>query len=394
MPVWDKIKNFKGLMDLSSLGIANVVGSGISAVFWFYLASITETEVYGEISYLMAIGGIASVISLLGSSTTVTIYTAKNVNIVPVVAVISLSSSVVAAITLLLLFENPALGIYAVGYVIFNLGIGELIGRKLFKNYTKYFISQKIVMVGLAIPLFYTIGVNGVVLGFGLSFLVFLPRIYNEFRSSKLEFSVLRPRLGFMMNSYVLDLARAFSGQTDKLIIAPIFGLSLLGNYYLGLQVLSVLSILPSVVFQYILPHDASGKPNKLLKKLTVLFSIILAIVGIFLSPLIIPNLFPKYQDAVIIIQIISITIIPRTISTMLTSKFLGEEKSRFVVIGTLIFLVIQIPSLIFLGDIYGPSGIASSLVLAAVSESAYLVTMSRFVKGGNQKPTKDNKIR
>ena len=297
MPVWDKIKNFKGLMDLTSIGIANVVGGAIGAVFWFYLASITETEVYGEISYLMAIAGIASVISLMGSSSTITVYTAKNVNIVPVVAVISLSSSVVAAITLLLLFENPSLGIYAIGYVIYNLSIGELLGKKLFKDYTKYFLSQKIAMIGLAIPLFYMMGINGVILGFGLSFLVFLPRIYNEFRRSKLEFSVLRPRLGFMMNNYVLDLARVFSGQTDKLIIAPIFGLSLLGNYYLGIQMLSVLSILPSVVYQYTLTHDASGEPNKILKKLTVFSSIILALIGIFLSPLIIPNLFPKYQD-------------------------------------------------------------------------------------------------
>jgi len=380
MPVWDKIKNFKGLMDLTSVGIANVAGSGISAVFWFYLASITETEVYGEISYLIAIAGIASVISLMGSSTTITIYTAKNVNIIPVVAVISLSSSVVIAITLLLLFENPALGIYAIGYVIFNLGIGELFGRKLFKKYTKYFLSQKIAMVGLATPLFYTMGVNGVILGFGLSFLIFLPRIYNEFRSSKLEFSVLRPRLGFMMNNYVLDLARGFSSQTDKLIIAPIFGLSILGNYFLGLQVFSVLSILPSVVFQYVLPHDASGKPNRLLKKLTVLSSIILAIAGIFLSPLIIPNVFPKYQDSIIIIQIISVAIIPQTISLMLTSKFLGEEKSRFVVIGILIFLGIQIPSLIFLGDVYGPSGIASSLVLAQTTQAIFFILANRFL--------------
>jgi len=380
MPIWDKIKNFKGLMDLTSIGIANVVGSAIGAVFWFFLASITETEAYGEISYLMAIAGIASVISLLGSSGTITVYTAKNVNIVPVVAVISLSSSVVAAITLLLLFENPSLGIYAIGYVIYNLSIGELLGKKLFKDYTKYFLSQKIAMIGLAIPLFYMIGINGVILGFGLSFLVFLPRIYNEFRRSKLEFSVLRPRLGFMMNNYVLDLARVFSGQTDKLIIAPIFGLSLLGNYYLGIQVLSVLSILPTVVYQYTLTHDASGKPNKILKKLTVLFSIILALIGIFLSPLILPNLFPKYQDAVIIIQIISVAIIPRTIGLMLISKFLGEEKSRFVVIGIFIFLVIQIPSLIFLGDIYGASGIASSLVLGETAQAIFFVFANRFL--------------
>ena len=52
---WNKIKNFKGLKDLSSLGIGNITSSGISGVFWFYLAALIGTEGYGELSYLLAI---------------------------------------------------------------------------------------------------------------------------------------------------------------------------------------------------------------------------------------------------------------------------------------------------------------------------------------------------
>src|SRR3989304_6244168 len=98
-----------------------------------------------------------------------------------------------------------------------------------------------------------------------------------------------------MMNSYVLDLSRTFSGQTDKLIVAPMLGFALLGNYQLGIQFFSLLILLPSIVFQYILPHDASGNPNRKLKKITILVSIFLAILGISLSPIVLPVLFPKF---------------------------------------------------------------------------------------------------
>ena len=377
---WNKIKNMKGLMDLTSIGIANIAGSGISAMFWFYLASIIETEVYGEISYLIAIAGIVSVISLLGSSATVTVYTAKNVNILPAVSVISISTSFVAAIALLILFENPSLGFYVIGYVIFNLSIGELLGRKYYKKYAKFFILQKILLVILALSFYHIFGPHGVILGFGLSFLVFSPRIINGFRKEKLDFSVLRPRRGFIVNSYILDLSRAFSGQTDKLIIAPIFGLSLLGNYHLGIQFLSLLSILPSIVMQYTLPQDASGNPKGTLKKITIVISIIFAIIGIFLSPFIIPELFPKYENVVDIVQIISLAVIPRTISLMLMSKFLGTEKSKFVLIGIGFFLSVQIPSLLILGEIFGVKGIAWSLVLAETSQAVFFLIAYKYL--------------
>ena len=78
-----------------------------------------------------------------------------------------------------------------------------------------------------------------------------------------------------MTNSYILDFSRTFSGQTDKLIVAPMLGFALLGNYQLGLQLLSLLSILPSIVYQYTLPHDATGRSNKKLKKITILVSVL-----------------------------------------------------------------------------------------------------------------------
>jgi hypothetical protein len=52
-----KIKNlFKKFEDLSSIGIANFLGTIISTLFWLFLATVITTEEYGQISYFIEIG--------------------------------------------------------------------------------------------------------------------------------------------------------------------------------------------------------------------------------------------------------------------------------------------------------------------------------------------------
>lgn len=235
-------------------------------------------------------------------------------------------------------------------------------------------------MVIFALVFYYLIGIEGVILGIALSFFPYVTRIYKTFKNDKINFSLIRPRIGFIMNSYALDLSRTFSGFTDKLIVAPLFGFAILGNYQLGIQVLSVGTILPGIVYQYILPRDASGESNQKLKKLTIIVSIILAILGFILAPIVLPVLFPKFTEAVEVIQIISISLIPSTINMIYISKFLGNEISRIVLIGSGIFLAVQITSIFILGELFGVNGVAAALVLGASSEAIFLVCVNRFI--------------
>ena len=377
---FDKIRNFSGLRDLSAIGFANFIGGGISAIFWIYLAALLGEENYGEVSYLIAIAAIASVFPMLGGVNTVTVYAAKKVNILPAISVLSISSSIVTSVILLILFENPGLSVYVIGYVIFNISLAEMLGRKQYKNYSKGFIIQKLLLVLFSIPLYYIMGPNGVVLGFALSFLPFSYQIAKRFRELGLDLSVLKPRLGFMMNNLGIDVSQAFSHNIDKIMIAPLMGFALLGNYHLGIQFLALLSILPTIVITYTLPQDASGTPRTKLKQITIAISIGLALLGIILSPILIPFFFPHYEEAVTIIQIMSVAIIPRTVSLMMHSKFLGREKSRFVIMGAVTFLIIQIPGILILGDIFNVSGVAASLVLAETAQAGFLLFANRFL--------------
>ena len=378
---WNKIKNFKGLKDLSSLGIGNITSSGISGVFWFYLAALIGTEGYGELSYLLAIAGIASTLASIGSGYTTIVYTAKKINILPATFIVTIIGSATAAFAIYLALDNPALSGYVLLYVVFNLGTATLMGLKQFKKYAALLILQKIIMIVLVISLYYIYENNGVILGYALSFLIFTPIIFREIKMNGIQFSVLKPRLGFMFNSYGTDLVKAFSGNTDKLIIGPLFGLSLLGNYHLGMQFLVIAAIIPNIIMQYTLPRDSSGENNDEIKKYIVIFSTLIALIGIFVGPTIIDLLFPEYSGRTEIIQIMILAIIPKTISLTLMSKFLGMEKSKLVIIGAIIFLLVQIPTIILFGEIAGIIGIAISLVLAETIQAIFYIISNRRMK-------------
>ncbi len=155
----------------------------------------------------------------------------------------------------------------------------------------------------------------------------------------------------------------------------------LLGNYSLALQIFTVMLMFSMIVYKYILPQDASGKSNKTLKKATVLISIGISILGILLSPVVIPELFPKYVEAIDAIQIMSIAVVPGTITLLYTSKLLGSEKSRFVLISKAISLPMFVTGFIILGPIFGIIGLASVFVFTVTFEASFLFSISKIKK-------------
>ncbi|MEK6947358.1 MAG: hypothetical protein AABX32_07165 [Nanoarchaeota archaeon] len=377
---FNKIKSvFTRFRGLATLGFGNITAAGISAIFWFYLASLLGAENYGHVSYFIAIASISSTISFLGAGNTIIVYTAKGEKIQSPIFFISIISSAITLIAVFIIFSQIGVSLYILGYVIFSLATSELLGKKLYGNYTKYLITQKILMTGFAISLYYFLGVGGVILGIALSFFPYSIRIYKSFKESRIDLKLIKPRFGFMMNSYVLDLSRTFSSSTDKLLISPMFGFAILGHYQLGIQFLSILSILPSIVYQFILPEDSSGNSNYKLKKYTIIFSTILAFLGITLSPFVLPALFPKFTDAIEVVQIVSLSIIPATINLIYISKFLGRGLSRIVLIGSGVFLSVQITAIFMLGQIYGVNGVATALLIATSAEAVFLVITNRI---------------
>ncbi len=377
---WNGIRNSAGIKNISMLATSTITGNAISAVFWLYLAGLIGQESYGELGYLIAIAGISSNIALIGGEWVMTVYVAKGKNVESVLYLVSLISSGISAIVLYFIFQNTGLSLFVIGFVIFTLTISEIQGRRLFKCYAKFYFLQKVFFVIISLTLFQFIGSEGILLGYGFSFMLFFKRMYISIKRKNYDFKFLKEKSGFIANNYSLDIAGSIKGQIDKLMIAPMFGFALLGNYYLGLQVISVLSILPGVIFTYLLPQDASKKSNGKLKIYTVLGSVILAILGIFLVPILLPMVFPEYVESLSLIPILSISLIPSTIASMFTSKFLGKEKSSYVLIGHIVGVISLVLGIVILVDIYDVSGLAIAYVLS-ISVQAGFLTLAYVIK-------------
>jgi len=383
---WDKIKTaIKNLKGLTAIGFTNAVTTAIVGIFWFYIAGVMGPENYGEISYFIAISITASVISFLGAENTLMIYSTKNEKILPPLFLITIISGIIASVVLFFIFNNLWVSLYVVGFVIFNLTTYVLLGRKMYNNFSKHVISQRILAVVLALLFYYLIGPQGIILGFALSFFPFSGKVYKEFRKYSFDLTILKSNFGFVMTSYLHSLSRTFSNSTDKIILFPMFGFALLGNYQLGFQILTLLNLLPWIVFQYVLPHDVTGTPNKNLKIATVLISIFLAFLAVLLAPIVLPTFLPEFTHSITIIQIMSLNIIPTSINWMYISKFLGTKKIKIVTIGAGIFLLLQLSGIFILGQIYGINGAAAALVLGATAETLYLITINRH---NRKKPT------
>ena len=379
---WNNFKDsLIGQKGLFSIGFADIVGSGVSAFFWLYIASQLSPDAYGEIIYFISIAGLAQLVSLIGSSNVLTVYTAKNIKIQSTLFFVSILATAISLAVITIFLDRIDVGLLAVGYVIFSLVNSVMLGKKLFIKYSKLILSQKILTVILGVGLYFVFDVYGIIYGLALSYIPHLIIFVREFSRTKIDFTLLKPRKGFIMNNYVMNLTAGLGGIVDKLIIAPVLGLVLLGNYSLAAQMLTMMMVFSAVVYKYLLPLDASGESTKKIRKIALILSIIIAVLGVTILPNVIDWIFPKFIDAKDAIQIMSIGVIPGTISILYSSKFLAMEKSKIVMTPKLISLGIVIGGFLYFGPMYGTVGLAWVIVTALIQESIFLFIMNRMLR-------------
>ena len=371
---WKNIKNIRSLRSVTMIGSSNIIGSAITGVFWILIASLMGTDSYGELSYFLSIIGISSVIAMIGGGYTMQVYAAKGVKIESSLYFIGIIASTAAAITLFLIFENLGVSISVVGIVAFNFILFEILGKKLYKKYFKIFVAQKILFVILALTFYFAFGPEGILVGYGISLLLFSQIIYKSFKNTKVNFSIIRERINFLTHNYIAEISGTARNHIDKLIIAPLLGFSVLGNYFVGLQIMELMLIIPAVVFKYTLHEDSVGESTGKIKILTIVVSFFIMLLGIFVAPLVIPIVLPAYATAVDLIPILSLVIMPRTISMMIFSSFLGQEKTKFVLVGNVITFCVLAISIFPLSELFEVTGIAIAYVIGFSSSTVYLV--------------------
>ena len=372
----------KKIKDIGTIGGADVFGNLMSAGFWFYLASQIEPSSYGEINWFLGIAGMFSSFALFGTTNTLTVYTAKKIQIQSTLNFISILASFVLSLTVILVFPSfysIDIGIILIAYVVNALAIGDLLGKKQFQNYSKYIILQKGLTLAVGLLFFYLFGYEAIIFALAITYVLYFKRIISIFNEVKINFNLIKPRIGFITNNYLMSILAIASGQIDKIIVAPMLGFTILGNYSLAIQAINIMLISSSVFYKYLLPQEATGVKNKNAKILIIFISVLISILGIFGAPILIDEFFPKFSESIIAIKIMSIVVIPTTISLILESELLGKEKSKNVIIGNAILLGSLIFGMLTLGNLFGIEGVAYSFVIANIAKMSYYVCVKKM---------------
>ena len=375
----------KGIKGILSLSVGDYGGAIIVSAFWFLLAFLISPEEYGEIHYFIGIAGLAFSISLLTTQETIVVYTAKNVKLAPTLFLISLIAGGIAAVVITALFSRVDSSFLLLGFIVNDLAIGYIVGKKLFTKYPKYFLIQKSLTFVLGISFFYLFGVEGIIFAIALSYGHFLFIIAKVFRTSSIDFSLLKKHRGFIGNNYFMNVSGAVRSHIDKIIIVPLIGFEILGNYALALQIYAVLMIFSNIIYRYALPHDASGTSTRKIKLIGLSYAVGVSMLGFTILPMIVPQIFEKFNDIGPAIQIISLAIIPTTIGLFYTSQILGREKSSVILASRILGSISIIAMLVVLAPLYGMVGAASAFVLSALVGCVFLVC-AEYYRTHNQR--------
>jgi len=361
-----KVQNFL------TLGSANFVATIINALFWMYLASILDKAEYGMLGYLISIATVAFAASTLGLGRTIVVYGAKKENILSPAYTLGLISSTVASIVVYVITQNVGLSFLTWGMMIYLLKTADLNSKKLYVTFAKYRILRACLKVIIAIVLFQIFGINGIILGFAFATMPTLVGLYTYLKNRNFSISLLKPKVNFMLNSWLSRITGTLFLWGDKLIIGTVLGFTVLASYHLAFQYLLLLHTIPGAILIYLLPQESEGRKNKKLKIFSVGISIVIAILGIVFAPFAISTFFPEYQESIIPAQILSLSLIPMTIYSIFESQLFGKELPKFAVIGSVIQLIIYFSLIVWFGFEFGIFGIAVAFLLSTISRAIF----------------------
>ena len=371
---WSNLKNklfaHKGL---ALIGSADIIANAISAAFWLVIASLLLVEEYGEISYFIAIASI-TICCVVGSPQALMVYSTKYEKIVPTLLLLTLVFTVIGSLIAFIIVQRFEIIFLVFSFIVLEVSVTLLVGKKLYTRYSKFLLTQKILQFVICVGLSFSLGVNGVLIGIALANFVLIPIFYKELRRYKIDFSLLKPKKEFIINNQMIYLISVFRRDIDKIVIVPLLGFTVLGNFALTLQFFTIMMVLSSISYKYLLPKDVSGEKNAKLKKILILVSVLIALSGFFFSPYFVENFFTKFTESIIPIQIASFSVIPSTISVILFSKILALEKSRFLLIANSVQLCVILIGTIFLGMLYGIIGVTIAFILG---NTMYAITLA-----------------
>ena len=369
----------KLIKKISPIITGETISGVIGSIFWLYLASLMTVSDYGELQFLIGIATFAVGLSLLAQANTIIVYEIKKRGLRGILFLLTFIIAAIVSLFLFIIYSRLDIVFLTFGMICAEMAIGYLVGKKLFVKYSIFLISQKLLMISLAVGLYFLIGMEGIIYGIAISYIPVAILVLNSFKDVSFNLPQLKNNFGFIFYNYSERLIIFSRRNLDKLIIVPILGFEILGEFALGVQIFTVMILFASISFKLLLLKDSEGKDSKKMSTVILSVSILVSILGITVAPKIISVIFPQFTNVIEIIPIMSLIVIPETIILIFSSKFLGNEKSKFIFIGTIIHAISYLLLIILLGSTYGIKGLAYTFLITSIGYAIYLMIMYKY---------------
>jgi O-antigen/teichoic acid export membrane protein len=364
------IKN--NLKNFSYVALGRIIANASQAIFYIVFAGFVGPELYGELSYIVAIAGTFHIFAILGFPQTVVVYQSKEkepqVNQINLLATIS---SVIIAI--ILLGFNVYASILALSVSFFVMNQHNLLGLKDYKKFFKINLFRGVLFLVLPLVFYFIFDLPGLLLGLAAShwigslyFIKFLKLDFQVLLKSKIDYKLI-------IHNFGVSASNTLPFSIDKLVIVPLMGFAMSGIYHFNLQVLIMLSVLSTSLYSFSLSEESNGTSTKKVNYLVLAITSIIVIATILFSPFVIENYFPQFLDGVYSLQILSLSLFPILFSSILNAKLQSIESitvgySGIVRIASLIIFII------IFSETYGLVGLSFSFLLSTSVYTLFLL--------------------
>jgi len=364
----DSFKNF------SYVAIGRTVAAGLQGIFYLVFAYLLSPDIYGQMSYLIAIAGTASIISRFGLPFSATVTLAKqNQNMGNQLNVLLLITTVAASIVLL--FINIFSALLCLSLSFFIMTQHNLLGTKEYKKFGLNEIVKSILIIIIPISLYFVFDLSGIILGMAFSNILVSINWLKSIKRHVFSFKDVKKRYKTLIHNFGLDSSLNLTKVVDKIVTVPLVGFAMTGIYQFNLQILLFMEILPHALHAFLLSEASQENKHKKLIYLALIGSGLVSLMVILFAPLVIELIFPKYQDGVLGLQIMAISLIPLTISAIFNARLQAIESTKIgysviVRIGSLLSLIV------ILAEPYGLLGLGLAVLISILLNTLFVTLL------------------
>ena len=366
----------KSYKNFSYAALGRILASAVLAIFFLIFATILEPTNFGKLGYLIALAGTFSVVSRFGLPQTVVVFIAKEKKLLS--DQVNFLAVILACVaTIILIFINEYAAFLCLAISFFFLYQHNLLGEKKYKRFLKNSIFRITLIFIISFPLYFVLDIQGILLGMALGNIISSVWLVKSINFRIKSFQLLKNNYKILINNFGIDASTNLIRTLDRLLVGIIFGFLFNGIYIFNMQILFGLEILPRILYLFLLSEESSGRKHKNTNYFVVFVSGILTIISIIFAPFIIEQFFPKYSDGIIGLQILVLSLIPTSISSILTAKLQAVESTKvgysaIVSIGSLLIL------LGLLGNEYGILGLSLAVVVSSILTTIFLYYVYR----------------